>query len=53
MIYKTSIVFEWGNFKFKIADILFIVGGLAMYYEMIRLQIQLFRRLRVKDEEKR
>ncbi|MBE5806580.1 MAG: CDP-alcohol phosphatidyltransferase family protein [Clostridiales bacterium] len=37
----------------KFADIVFIVGGIPMYYEMIRLQIQLFKRLRIKDEDER
>lgn len=35
--------------KLKFADIIFIIGGIAMYYEMIRLQIQLFRRLNKKS----
>lgn len=51
MIFGTEPVFELCNFKFKIADIIFVVGGIPMYYEMIRLQIQLFRRLKVKDNE--
>lgn len=42
----------WGC-SLKFADIVFIVGGILMYYEMIRLQIQLFRRLREKDEQER
>ena len=52
MIFGTNPVFKLCNFKFKIADIIFVVGGIAMYYEMIRLQIQLFKRLSVKDHEK-
>lgn len=36
-------------FKFTFADIVFIVGGIPMYYEMIRLDIQLFKRLKEKD----
>lgn len=53
MIFGTNTIFELYNFKFKIADIIFIVGGIPMYYEMVRLQIQLFKRLSSKDEEKR
>ena len=52
MIFGTDPVFELCNFKFKIADIIFVVGGILMYYEMIRLQIRLFRKLSSKDNEK-
>ena len=52
MIFGKEPVFEFCNFKFKIADIIFVAGGIPMYYEMIRLQIQLFRRLSVKDNER-
>lgn len=38
-------------YNFRIIDIIFILGGIAMYYEMIRLQIQLFRKLREQDNE--
>ena len=53
MIFGTKPILEIYNFKFKITDIIFIIGGLAMYYEMIRLQIQLFRRLSNKEHEKK
>ena len=53
MIFGGKPVFEILNFKFRAADIIFVVGGIPMYYEMIRLQIQLFRRLSVKDNEKK
>lgn len=46
-------VFRIMNVDFKFADMVFIVGGIPMYYEMIRLQIQLFRRLSEKDNEER
>lgn len=52
MVFGTEPIFELCNFKFKIADIIFVLGGIPMYYEMIRLQIQLFNRLSVKDYEK-
>ena len=53
MIFGTNPVLELYSFKFKIADIIFIIGGAGMYYEMIRLQIQLFRRLSKKEHEKK
>ena len=53
MIFGTEPVLELCNFKFKVADVIFVVGGIPMYYEMIRLQIQLFKRLSVKDREKK
>ncbi len=37
----------------KFADMIFIIGGIPMYYEMIRLQIQLFKRLSKRDDEDR
>ena len=37
---------------FNPEDIIMLVGGTLMYYEMIRLQAQLFRRLRKCDENK-
>lgn len=52
MIFGSQTILELYGFNFKIADIIFILGGIPMYYEMIRLQIQLFRRLNIKDNEK-
>lgn len=34
-----------------LADLLIVVGMIPMYYEMIRLQLQLFRRLREKERQ--
>lgn len=51
MIFGTEPVYEIWNFKMKIADIIFILGGIPMYFETIRLQIQLFKRLSEKDNE--
>jgi phosphatidylglycerophosphate synthase len=51
MIFGTEPVFNIGNFGIKFADIVFIIGGIGMYYEMIRLQIQLFKRLSIQDKE--
>ncbi len=50
MIWKTTELFTIKNIGFKFGDIVFIVGGIPMYYEMIRLQIQLF--LRLNKQEK-
>lgn len=41
------------NVNLKFADVVFIVGGIPMYYEMIRLQIQLFRRLSIEDRKEK
>lgn len=46
-------IFRWLGLEVKFADMVFIVGGVPMYYEMIRLQIQLFRRLQVEDQKER
>lgn len=40
------------NLPFKVADILFLLGGIPMYYEMIRLQIGLYIRLEQKKNGK-
>ena len=53
MICGPNAIVEILGFKLKFADIVFIVGGIPMYYEMIRLQIQLFKRLSKKDAEER
>lgn len=47
---KESVLAVWG-IGLKFADIVFLLGGIPMYYEMIRLQIQLYSRLRRKDYE--
>ena len=53
MIFGTEpVLYLWG-FGFKVADIVMIIGGIPMYYEMIRLQIQLFVRLSKKDNERK
>lgn len=46
-------VITFYKFSFTFADTLLIIGGILMYYEMIRLQIQLLRRLRLKDEKEK
>ena len=53
MIFGPTSIVEIAGLKLKFADIVFVVGGIPMYYEMIRLQIQLFKRLSKKDAEDR
>ena len=53
MIFGKEPVIELCNYNFKIADIIFIIGGIPTYFEMIRLQVQLFKRLSEKDHEKK
>lgn len=51
IILGTKDVINICGFGLKFADIVFIVGGIPMYYEMIRLQIQLFKRLNLQDKK--
>lgn len=51
MIWGRNPVVTIKGIGFLFADLVFLAGGIPMYYEMIRLQIQLFRRLR--SEEKK
>ena len=51
MIFGGNAIITIYGFEIKFADIVFILGGIPMYYEMIRLQIQLFKRLKLKDNE--
>lgn len=53
MIFGTDPVLEFGQIKLKAADIVMVVGGLPMYFEMIRLQILLFVRLSRRDNAKK
>ena len=50
MILQSKTLFHVCGLGIKIADIIIFVGMIPTYYEMFRLQIQLFKRL--KDEEK-
>ncbi|MGN0575026.1 MAG: CDP-alcohol phosphatidyltransferase family protein [Ruminococcus sp.] len=50
MIFKGKILFSVFGIGITIADIIIFAGLIPMYYEMIRLEIQLFRRL--KETEK-
>ncbi len=42
---------EFYGFTYNLADFVVLAGGALMYYEMIRLQVQLFRRLRNCDRK--
>lgn len=53
MIFGTTPIVNFEKIGFKFADIIFIIGGIPMYYEMIRLQIQLFKRLKEKDKKEK
>lgn len=53
MIFKTEPLFCIGEWGVRFADIVFVIGGIPMYFEMIRLQIQLFGRLNKVDKEER
>lgn len=49
MVFGTEPVVEVLGVGLKITDIIFILGAIPMHYEMIRLQIQLFRRLSARE----
>ncbi len=53
MIFGSKPLFSLWGFGIKFADLVLVIGGIPMYFEMIRLQIQLYRRLRVLDKEER
>lgn len=42
---------EFCGFTYNLADLVVLAGGALMYYEMIRLQMQLFRRLGQYDKQ--
>lgn len=46
MIFRSESFFCIFGLEIMIADIVLVIGLIPMYYEMLRLQIQLFRRLR-------
>ena len=52
MIFGTKPVVELSACSLKVTDLVFIAGGIPMYYEMVRLQIQLFNRLKARDSKK-
>lgn len=51
IVFGSSTIFTAFNFNFKFGDIVLIIGGVPMYFEMIRLQIQLFRRLKASEQK--
>lgn len=50
MILKSKPLFTLWGFPVMIADLIIFIGLIPTYYEMFRLQIQLFRRLKEKKE---
>lgn len=50
MIFKTKSFFVFCGIGITIADIIAAIGLIPMYYEMIRLEIQLFRRLKAEEK---
>lgn len=53
MIFGNSPLFVLWGFGVKFADLVLVVGGIPMYFEMIRLQIQLYKRLSRLDKEEK
>ena len=53
MILGTEPIINTSIIDLKFADIVFLIGGIPMYYEMIRLQIQLFKRLNLEDKKEK
>lgn len=51
MIFDAKPLLEVLGFDFKFGDIVFIIGGVPIYFEMIRLQIQLFKRLKSTEKK--
>lgn len=51
IVYRGDWTIDFYGFVCSPADIIVLAGGGLMYYEMIRLQVQLFRRLRQDDEK--
>lgn len=49
MLTRGHVLFTLWGVSFRIADVIVAVGLIPMYYEMIRLQIQLFRRLQKQE----
>lgn len=52
IIFGKKPIFSINEIEFKVADIVFLIGGIPMYFEMIRLQIALYKDLKKKDEMK-
>ena len=52
LIFRTKALVTVGGTGFTIMDIIMLAGMIPMYYEMIRLQIRLFRRLKKTDAQK-
>ena len=50
MVIGSDEIFSLFGIGIKAADIIIFVGLIPMYYEMIRLQIQLFKRLKADEK---
>ena len=51
MITQCKPLFTFAGIDFKLGDIVIILGGIPMYFEMIRLQITVFARIRKSDKQ--
>ncbi|MBP0971484.1 MAG: CDP-alcohol phosphatidyltransferase family protein [Oscillospiraceae bacterium] len=49
LIFRTKEIVTIGSVGFTVMDLIMLIGMIPMYYEMIRLQIRLFRRLKETD----
>lgn len=51
MIFGMEPILDFYGKEFNIADFIFVAGAIPMYFEMIRLQIELFRDLQKEDKK--
>ena len=52
LIFGKEPLISLGGIGLRAADLIVIGGGILMYYEMIRMQIELYKRLKQSDEER-
>ena len=50
LIFRTKEIITIGSVGFTVMDLIMLIGMIPMYYEMFRLQIRLFRRLKETDQ---
>ena len=50
LIFREKAIITIGSAGFTVMDLIMLIGMIPMYYEMFRLQIRLFRRLRETDQ---
>ena len=53
MIFKNNQIININSINFNLADLMCIIGGLLMNFEMVRLQVKLFNNLTKLDKEER